>query len=87
MRLRDAFAQHIAADNRLEFVTADLMSDQGWADALTGCRFVLHVASPNPLAEPKDEDALIIPARDGALRVLQAAYLLPPLPRTMSHDP
>ncbi len=72
-KLRDAFARHVDADERLAFVTADLMSDQGWADALTGCRFVLHVASPNPPTEPKDEDALIEPARDGTLRVLRTA--------------
>ena len=71
--LRDTFAQHIDADDRLEFVTAELMSDEGWADAVRDCHFVLHVASPVPSLEPKDEDDVIIPARDGTLRVLQAA--------------
>jgi nucleoside-diphosphate-sugar epimerase len=72
-KLREAFAEHIDADDRLEFVTADLMSDDGWADAVDGCRFVHHVASPHPTIEPKDEDELIVPAREGTLRVLQAA--------------
>lgn len=71
--LRQTFAQHIDADERLEFVTADLMSDEGWQDAVTGCHYVLHVASPNLPAEPKDKDAWIAPARDGTLRVLKAA--------------
>ena len=71
--LRQAFARHIDADGRLEFVTADLMSDEGWADAAANCRYILHVASPNPPYLPKDEDELIIPARDGTLRVLRAA--------------
>lgn len=71
--LRQTFAQHIDADERLEFVTADLLSDEGWQDAVTGCRFVLHIASPNLLIEPQDEDAWIAPARDGTLRVLQAS--------------
>ena len=57
----------------LEFVVADLMKDAGWAEAVAGCRFVLHVASPFPGREPKNEDDLIIPAREGALRVLAAA--------------
>ena len=54
-------------------VAADLTSDAGWDDAVNGCRFVLHVASPFPPDSPKNEDELIIPARDGALRVLRAA--------------
>jgi nucleoside-diphosphate-sugar epimerase len=57
----------------LEFVVADLLSDQGWAEAVAGCTFVLHVASPFPPGVPKQEDELIRPAREGALRVLQAA--------------
>src|SRR3954471_21495265 len=59
--------------DRLEFALADLTSDDGWAAAVTGCRFVLHVASPFPSKQPKDPDELIRPARDGALRVLRAA--------------
>ena len=57
----------------LSFVAADLMSDAGWAEAVKGCDFVLHVASPFPTGVPDHEDDLIIPARDGALRVLRAA--------------
>jgi nucleoside-diphosphate-sugar epimerase len=57
----------------LSFVSADLMADAGWQDAVSGCDFVLHVASPFPLGPPKHEDDLIVPAREGALRVLAAA--------------
>lgn len=57
----------------VEFVQADLMSDDGWQAAMTGCEYVLHVASPFPSAVPKDEDEIILPARDGTLRVLRAA--------------
>ncbi len=57
----------------LEFVAADLISDAGWPEAVAGCTYVLHVASPFPPAAPKDEDELIVPAREGALRVLRAA--------------
>ena len=57
----------------LSFVAADLTSDTGWPEAVAGCNFVLHVASPLPAKEPKHEDDLIIPAREGALRVLRAS--------------
>ena len=58
---------------RLTFVRADLSADAGWAEAIRGCDYVLHVASPFPVTVPKDENELIAPARDGALRVLKAA--------------
>ncbi|PRY32413.1 SDR family oxidoreductase [Umezawaea tangerina] len=57
----------------LSFVAADLTSDDGWADAVSGCDFVLHVASPVHIGHVQDEDDVIVPARDGALRVLRAA--------------
>src|SRR3954451_15787694 len=57
----------------LDIVAADLTADDGWAEAVAGCAAVLHVASPFPLGQPKHEDELIVPARDGALRVLRAA--------------
>lgn len=57
----------------LSFVEADLTADEGWADAVRGCEFVLHVASPFPATQPDDEDDLIVPAREGTLRVLRAA--------------
>jgi dihydroflavonol-4-reductase len=58
---------------RLILVLADLTADAGWAQAAAGCDYVLHVASPFPSAVPRDENELIAPARDGALRVLRAA--------------
>jgi nucleoside-diphosphate-sugar epimerase len=58
---------------RLVFFAADLERDAGWAEAVAGCDYVIHVASPIPAAAPKHEDELIVPARDGALRVLRAA--------------
>jgi nucleoside-diphosphate-sugar epimerase len=57
----------------LSFVAADLTSDAGWPEAVAGCDYVLHVASPFPASVPKHEDDLIVPAREGALRVLRAA--------------
>jgi dihydroflavonol-4-reductase len=72
--VRDAVAAAGAQDGaRLTVHAADLTSDDGWAQAADGCRYVLHVASPFPPVQPKDPDELIVPARDGALRVLRAA--------------
>ena len=62
-----------AAGESLSFAAADLTSDTGWPEAVAGCDFVLHVASPFPPGVPKHEDELIVPAREGALRVLRAA--------------
>jgi dihydroflavonol-4-reductase len=59
--------------DRLAFFAADLERDDGWAAALAGCEYVLHVASPMPPVAPKTEDEVVIPARDGVLRVLRAA--------------
>ena len=57
----------------LQFAAADLLSDSGWPAAVAGCDYVLHVASPFPPSVPKNEDELIVPAREGALRVLKAS--------------
>jgi dihydroflavonol-4-reductase len=59
--------------DRLTFFATDLERDDGWAEAVAGCDYVIHVASPMPAAAPKTEDELIVPARDGVLRVLKAA--------------
>ncbi len=60
-------------NSKLSFFAADLESDAGWAEAMTGCSHVAHVASPFPAGTPKTDDELIIPAREGALRALRFA--------------
>ncbi|WP_127507367.1 SDR family oxidoreductase [Actinoplanes solisilvae] len=52
---------------------ADLLGDNGWADAVKGADYVLHVASPVRPGPVDNEDDLIVPAREGTLRVLRAA--------------
>lgn len=59
--------------DQLTFIEADLTSDQNWDEAVRGCDYVLHTASPFPISDPENEDELIVPARDGALCVLKAA--------------
>jgi len=72
--VRDTLARAGAKTlDRLTFVAADLNQDTGWAEAVAGCDYVQHVASPFPLAQPKDENDLIRPAVDGTLQVLRAA--------------
>lgn len=57
----------------LTFVAADLMSDAGWDAAVAGVDAVLHLASPVHTGKVRDENEVIAPAREGALRVLRAA--------------
>jgi nucleoside-diphosphate-sugar epimerase len=71
--LRTAVRRGNADDAALEVVVADLTADDSWKAALAGCDEVYHVASPIPYVQPKDPDELIVPAREGVLRVLRAA--------------
>lgn len=73
-QVKDTVARHADA-SKLELAETDLESDAGWNEALEGCTSVLHVASPFPLSQPKDEQVLIRPAVEGTLRVLRAAKL------------
>jgi nucleoside-diphosphate-sugar epimerase len=59
--------------DRLSLFAADLETDAGWRQAVSGCEYVIHVASPMPANAPTHEDELLIPAREGTLRVLRAA--------------
>jgi dihydroflavonol-4-reductase len=71
--VRATIAKVVDPGNRLSFHAANLMSDEGWDAATEGCDYVLHVASPLGVAEPKDPTQLITPARDGATRAIAAA--------------
>jgi len=71
--VRKSVARAGADASGVDFVAADLLRDDGWSQAMQGCAFVLHAASPFPLQDPPNPDDLIRPAREGALRVLKAA--------------
>jgi dihydroflavonol-4-reductase len=71
--IRATIGRIAANAGAIEFAVADLNSDVGWADAVAGADYVLHVASPAPAVSPKDDDEVVRPARDGTLRVLKAA--------------
>jgi dihydroflavonol-4-reductase len=72
-QVRAMIGAEVDAGDRLSVVAANLTADAGWNDAVAGAGYVLHVASPFPPAQPKDPDELIVPAREGTLRVLRAA--------------
>jgi nucleoside-diphosphate-sugar epimerase len=70
--VRATLGKVVDAQDRLSFHAAELTSDVGWDVATSGCDFVLHVASPVTLSQPKNPDELIAPARDGTRRVVEA---------------
>lgn len=71
--VREALRRAGADTSRLDFVALDLMRDAGWAEAMAGCRYLQHVASPLSARAPKDRDEMIRPAVDGTRRALAAA--------------
>ena len=74
----EAIRPHLKDDSNLEtrlaFVALDLTTDTGWTEAMDGVDVLMHTASPFPLDQPKNEDDLIRPAVDGAMRALRAAH-------------
>ena len=82
MTLRDpAAAARVLADiatlgvdsSTVGCVGADLNSDDGWAEAMSGADYAIHLASPVPAVDPPSDQSIVAPARDGTLRVLRAA--------------
>lgn len=71
--LNKTLSDYAGKDISIPIFPANLTSDEGWAEAVEGCTYVCHVASPVPANLPKDLNELLIPARDGALRVLKAS--------------
>ena len=69
--VRNAVTGQVDPEDRLSFSFADLLEDKGWSDAVNGCHSVIHVASPMGQGEPKAD--LLRPAREGTIRLLQAA--------------
>lgn len=63
----------VDAGDRLSFVTANLTEDLGWPEAVNGCAYVMHGASPTPSGNQTREEDWVDPAVNGNLRVLRAA--------------
>jgi dihydroflavonol-4-reductase len=72
-QVRAAIGSEVDPGDRLTVLAADLLDDDGWTQAVSNADYVLHVASPFPPVQPKDPDELIVPAREGTLRVLRAS--------------
>lgn len=72
-QVRATVGSEVDPGDRLTVLAADLTGDEGWPEAVEGCDYVLHVASPFPPKQPKDPAELILPAREGTLRVLRAS--------------
>lgn len=72
--VRETISKYVEANDRLEILPADLEQESGWNEAMQNVEYVLHIASPFPLFEPKHEDELIVPAVQGTQRVLRAAH-------------
>lgn len=71
--VRATLEKHGGDVHRVEFVEADLGSEEGWVEAARGCTYLQHLASPFPIRQPKGREDLVPAARDGTMRVLQAA--------------
>jgi dihydroflavonol-4-reductase len=63
----------VTSFDNLSFIEANLSDDKNWKEAVEGCEYVLHVASPTPVIKFTHEDEMINPAKEGVLRVLKAA--------------
>lgn len=70
--IRAAISKQVLTDH-LQFVEADLIDANSWELATSGVDYVLHVASPFPTTLPKNDDEVVVPAREGVLNVLRAA--------------
>ncbi|WP_421792696.1 NAD-dependent epimerase/dehydratase family protein [Hyphobacterium sp.] len=71
--VKETLVRHGADHNKISFVEADLTGDDGWAEAVAGCDYVQHLASPFPMEQPRDREALVPAAKEGVLRVTNAA--------------
>ena len=76
MRREDEVRKSLKKDSenhKLEFCNLNLLDDEGWDEAAFDCDYLLHIASPFTIEEPKKESILIKPALEGTLRALNAA--------------
>ena len=71
--IRNALSKVVNAENRLEICELDLLKDDGWDEAVSGCDYVMHVASPLLDREPKDQEEIIRPAHEGLMRAIKSS--------------
>jgi dihydroflavonol-4-reductase len=68
----ETIKQHASID-KLSFINLDLLKDDGWNEAMQGCKYIMHIASPFPFKVSNDREKLLPVAVDGTLRVLKAS--------------
>jgi len=71
--VRESLKRANLSDGNLVLFECDLLGDSGWNDAVRGCDYILHVASPFIAGIPDHEDDLIKPAVAGTKKVLELA--------------
>ena len=69
----DAVEKEVSTEGMLEFCELDLLKDEGWDEAVAGCDYVQHIASPIPTTNSNDYDIVVKPAVNGTKRCLNAA--------------
>jgi len=70
--VKEIIGKHTGIEN-LTLAQADLQDETTWNTLTKGVDYIQHIASPFPRELPKNENDLIIPAREGALTILRAA--------------
>ena len=71
--IRNALSKVVNTENRLEICELDLLKDDGWDEAVSGCDYVMHVASPLLDREPKDQDEIIRTDHEGLMRAIKSS--------------
>ena len=74
-QVRATITEKLGAEpaSRLETCLCDLLSDEGWSEAMQGASAVMHVATQILAEEPKDPSLVERPAMEGTARVLRFA--------------
>ncbi|MBA59516.1 MAG: hypothetical protein CMQ40_10145 [Gammaproteobacteria bacterium] len=73
--LRTNISKYGFDNRRIKYKHADLRQPDEIYASMEGCDAVFHVASPVPIAQPKDSSEIIEVARQGTLNVLEAAVI------------
>ena len=68
----EALQKHNTSTENLNLFTFNLTEDNGWDEGMSGCDYLLHVASPIAL-ENHDEDFFVKPAVAGVNRAFKFA--------------
>lgn len=71
--IKEVIGKYTPNINNLTFAEAGLNDSNIWLELTRNIDYIQHIASPFPRTVPKDENELIIPAKQGVLNILKAA--------------